>query len=380
MPSLKRSGLKKSASKTSVSVSLSWQGQLEDYVTVMDWSPDGQWLAIASGAGEVTLLNIPNQHTIVLETSGEASVDCLGFSYDGQFLAAGGQNGQVKVWQMPTDLVADSALPMLIKVLEHSRTWVDHLAWSPTHNELAFSLGRYVQVWDMARLEMLATLPFETSSVLAIAWHPKGDQLAVSGHLAVKIWFRSAWDNDPKVQEITAAGLAIAISPDGQYLAAGNLDSTLVLWRWDSPYPWRMTGFSSKVSHLAWANPARSSAPTIAVASGPRLVVWRKLPTDEAGWKSQVLDLHQKKIVAIAFQPGSQLLASAAEDGKVILWHKAKTLGQMLEGTAKGFSTLAWNRDGSRLAAGGKQGEWLIWKQDNSPKERLRDRGKGFHR
>ena len=353
MPSLKKSASKKSVSRKSAFVSLSWQGQLEDYVTAIDWSPDGQWLAIASGAGEVTLLNVVQQHIIVLEPSVHASVDCLGFSCDGQFLAAGGQDGQVKVWQMPTESATDLASPRLIKVLEHSRTWVDRLAWSPTHNELAFSLGRYVQVWDMARLEMLATLPFETSSVLAIAWHPDGEQLAVSGHLAVKIWSRSAWDNDPKVQELAAAGLAIAISPDGKYLAAGNLDNTLLVWRWDEPHPWRMTGFPSKVSHLAWANPARSLVPVVAVASGPGLVVWRKQPTDEAGWASQVFDLHQKKISAIAFQPGSQLLASAAEDGKVILWNKAKTLGQMLEGTAKGFSTLAWNRAGDRLAAGG---------------------------
>lgn len=379
MLSLKKSDLIKSAKKSTF-VSLSWQGQLEGYVTAMDWSPDGKWLAISSGAGEVTLLSIAQQHTIVLEPSADASIDCLGFSYDGRFLAVGGQNGQVKVWQMPTeattgtttDSATDETLPKLIKVLEHSRTWVDHLAWSPIRNELAFSLGRYVQVWDMARLEMLATLPFETSSVLAIAWHPDGEQLAVSGHLAVKIWSRSDWDDDPKVQELAAAGLAIAISADGQYLAAGNLDNTLVLWGWDSPYPWRMTGFPSKVPHLAWANPTRRAAPTIAVASGRGLVVWRKLPTDDAGWDSRVLDLHQKKVVAIAFQPGSHLLASAAEDGKVILWHKAKTPGQMLEGTARGFSTLAWNRSGDRLAAGGEQGEWFIWKQGN--------RGKGFYR
>jgi len=353
-------------------LSLSWQGRLDEYVTVMDWSPDGQWLAIASGSGEVMLLNVAQQQTIVLEPSADASIDCLGFSYDGQFLAAGGQNGQVRVWQIPTNLATDFLLPKLIKVLEYSRTWVEHLAWSPTRNELAFSLGRYVQVWDMACIELLATLPFENSSVLAIAWHPNGEQLAVSGHLAVKIWSRSDWNNDPRVQELAATGVAIAISPNGQYIAAGNLDNTLMVWGWNSPHPWRMTGFPSKVSQLAWANPARSSAPVIAAASGLGLIVWRKLPTDEAGWDSRAFDLHQKKIVAIAFQPGSKLLASAAEDGKVILWHKAKVLGQMLDGADKGFSTLAWNPSGNRLAAGGAQGEWLIWKGSNQ--------GKGFQR
>ena len=357
-------------------LSLSWQGQLQDYVTAMDWSPDGKWLAITSGSGEVTLLNISQKQTIVLAPPAAESIDCLGFSYDGQFLAAGGQNGQVKVWRMPTDLTTSSTtystLPTLVKVLEHSRTWIEHLAWSPTQNELAFSLGRYVQVWDMASEEMIATLPFETSSVFDMAWHPDGEQLAVSGHLAVKIWSRLAWGDDPTVQDLAAAGLAIAISPDGQYLAAGNLDNTLIVWGWESPHPWRMTGFPGKVRHLAWANAARSSAPIIAAASGAGLIIWRKLRTDAAGWDSRAFDLHQKKIVALAFQPGSSLLASASEDGRVILWPKAKQVGQILDGVAQGFSTLVWNPKGNLLAAGGQQGEWLIWEKS--------DRGKGFSR
>jgi WD40 repeat protein len=359
-------------------LSLSWRGQLQDYVTTMDWSPDGKWLAIASGAGEIMLLHVANRSTITIEPAADGSIDCLKFSYDGQFLAAGGQNGQVKVWRifpdlatdLTTDLATNIALPAQVKVLEHSRTWVEHLAWSPTRNELAFGLGRYVQVWDMACEEMVATLPFEASSVLAIAWHPNGKALAVSGHLAIKIWSRSDWHSDPNVQNLAAAGLAIAISHDGQYLAAGNLDNTLVVWGWASPHPWRMTGFSGKVRHLAWAYAA--PAPLLAAASGADLIIWRKRPTDEAGWSSRAFDLHQQKIVALAFQPGSSLLASAAEDGRVMLWSKAKQLGQVLDGVAQGFSSLAWSPRGNLLAAGGRQGEWLIWAQS--------DRGKGFFR
>lgn len=133
-----------------------------------------------------------------------------------------------------------------------------------------------------------------------------------------------------------------------------------------------MTGFPRKVRHLAWAHTTRSAAPIIAAASGAGLIIWRKLPTDDAGWASRAFDLHHGKIVALAFQPSSALLASAAEDGRVILWPKAKNLGQMLDGAAQGFSALAWNPQGSLLAAGGQQGEWLVWAQSG--------RGKGFLR
>ena len=358
---------------TKPDLSLAWQGQLQDYVTAIAWSPAGEWLGLASGAGEVVLLNAASQQTIVVEPPASESVDCLGFSYDGQFLAAGGQNGQVKLWRMPSQ--TDD--PRLLEVLDHPRTWVDHLAWSPTRNELAFSLGRYAQVWDVAKGAMAkpskgiaTTLQFDNSSVLDLAWHPQGEQLAVSGHLAVKIWSRQDWESDPIVHEMAAAGVAIAISPQGKYLASGNLDNTLLVWSWESPYPWRMTGFSGKVNHLAWSEPFAQSTPLIATASKAELIVWRKLATDEAGWDSRAFDLHQGKIIALAFQPGTSLLASAAEDGHVILWHKAKQLGQILEGAPQGFSALAWNRKGTSLAAGGAQGEWLIWAQSQ--------RGRGF--
>ena len=256
-------------------------------------------------------------------------------------------------------------------MLEHPRAWVDHLAWSPTRNELAFSLGRYAQVWDMDTSEIVTTLPFETSSVLAMAWHLQGKELALSGHLAVKIWSRQDWNHDPIVREMAAAGVTISISPSGQYLASGNLDSTMLVWRADdSAYPWRMTGFPGKVGCLAWSEPAAKSAPLLASASREGLIIWRKQATDEAGWASHMLELHQSKIVALAFQPGTSLLASAAEDGRVILWQKARHLGQILTGAAQGFSSLAWNAQGTLLAAGGQRGEWLIWAQSR--------RGLGF--
>jgi WD40 repeat protein len=59
---------------------------------------------------------------------------------------------------------------------------------------------------------------------------------------------------------------------------------------------------------------------------------------------------------AIAFQPGSTLLASAAEDGQLCLWKKAQQVAQILEGAPQGFSTLAWSPNGKWLAAGGQQG------------------------
>lgn len=72
-----------------------WQGNLSEYVTAVAWSPDGI-LAASSAAGEVVLWQ--DGSLINLLPGGLASIDCLAFSADGKFLAAGGQDGQVRVW------------------------------------------------------------------------------------------------------------------------------------------------------------------------------------------------------------------------------------------------------------------------------------------
>jgi len=342
-----------------------WQGTLSEYVTAVAWSPDGQTLAASSAAGEVVLWTA--DLLTPLQESTDQSVDCLAFSRDGQFLAAGGQDGQVKIWR------TDPKQSRLIATLENAPAWVDKLSWSPTSNQLAFCLGHHVQVWDADAGEVAATLNFEASSVLGISWRPDGQHLAVCGDQGAKVWQALTWDDDPDVLNLPTASIAIAWSPDSKYLASANLDNTLTVWEWDYPDPWVMRGFPGKIRNLVWSEPVTSvGASLLVVSSFEGIVVWEKHADLTLGWESLVLDNHDGFVQAIAFQPRTFLLASAADDGRVCLWQKAKQVGQVLEGAPEGFSCLAWHPQGHKLAAGGQNGELLIWSKTS--------RGQGFGR
>lgn len=354
-----------------------WQGTLSDYVAAIAWSPNGHTLAASSAAGDVMLWrDLPGEGKVLwpllpLQMGDGRSIDCLGFSQDGQWLAAGGQTGQVKIWCLNLDAGAYRCRPL--HTLDNAPAWVEHLAWSPTHNQLAFSLGRFVQVWDADTGNIAVTLNFDASSVLGLDWRCDGQYLAVAGYQGVKIWHRQDWDDDPYVLEVPSASLAIAWSPDGKYLATGNLDRTITVLEWNNPHPWVMQGFPGKVRQLAWSKViSQSGAPLLAASSAEGMVVWERQADESVGWEGQVLAGHGEVVQAIAFQPNSFLLASAAEDGWVCLWPQAKRLGQILEGAPGGFSCLAWHPQGQRLAAGGQSGELLIWSQSS--------RGKGFGR
>jgi len=352
--------------KTQLEFQQTWRGGLSDYVTAIAWSPDGRYLAAVSAAGEVSLFAAPTFQSTSLQGETGQSVDCLSFSHDGQFLAIGGQDGQVKIWSLL------SGSPELFTTLKNKSVWVDHLCWSPKTYELAFSLGKYVQVWNAGTQEVVTSLNFAASTVLDLDWRRDGKYLALAGYQGARVWNAQDWDAEEEALEIPSATVAIAWSPDNQFIAQGNLDNTLSVVEWDNPSPWVMRGFPGKVRRLAWSPvPTSIGVPMLTSCSGAAVVVWERNRNQRVGWASQILGNHEGTVQAIAFQPGSLLLASAAEDGWVALYRGTRLI-QALTGAANGLSCLSWHPQGHQLVAGGLNGELLVWSQTL--------RGQGFGR
>jgi WD40 repeat protein len=150
---------------------LSAQTMLSDYVTAIAWSPLGNLLAVGTGSGEVRLLK--NLVDVPLCQPTDRSIDALAFSYDGQWLATGGQDGNITLWQMDEDT------PKIADTLECGSTWIDRLDWNPICNHLAFNRGNAVQIWDADQVETVAML----TGVLSpqdIRWAPDGTHLAIA--------------------------------------------------------------------------------------------------------------------------------------------------------------------------------------------------------
>jgi WD40 repeat protein len=327
---------------------------LTDYITSLTWNTSGEKLAATSAAGEVIIWK--NGEITHLQTTTDKSLDCLDFSADGQYLAVGGQDGNVKIWQEN----------QLITTLENAPAWVDKLAWNPINNLLAFSLGRYVQVWDAETAEIVVTLPFENSSILGIDWRKDGKYLAIGGYQGLKVWNSEDWDQEPNIFPTTTVSLAMGWSSDGKYLASGNMDRSVTVLEWGNPDPWVMRGFPGKIRQLVWSDVTTATGvPLLATSSVDGVVVWEKSADDAVGWEAQVLTNHVDIINAIAYSPHSLMLASAGADGWLCLWNENYEVSQILTGVSGGFSTLAWHPQGKFLAAGGEQGELLIWSITN---------------
>ncbi|MEL6129834.1 MAG: WD40 repeat domain-containing protein [Cyanobacteria bacterium J06628_4] len=355
-------------------VELQVHRSLSDYITALDWAPVGNRLAIASGAGEVALWQEDFQETI-LQTASDVSIDALGFSGDGQWLAAAGQSGEVMVWR----LSADS--PELVETLTWGSAWIDRLQWHPHQPWLACNCGRTVHIWDADQGETLATLELP-ATVQDLAWSPDGIHLAVSAQQQVYIWNTSRWISPQYAWELMAVSRALKWSPEGAYLASANQDNSVGVLTWDnvralkqSPnnpddLPVLLAGLPGKIRQLAWADvPDAERSPILATATRDLVVMWMLIPDE--GWQSWGLDLHQGKVLDVAFQPETGLLASLSDHGWILLWQAAVEPAQVLEGAKEGFSCLSWHPTGEYLAAGGQQGEVLVWTLCSDARQRL---------
>ncbi|MBW4604745.1 MAG: hypothetical protein KME29_35615 [Calothrix sp. FI2-JRJ7] len=347
-----------STSTTVKDFDLKFTATLSDYITSVTWAPVGSTLAVVSAAGEVALWQ--NHELEILQVATGKSVDCVKFSYDGKFLAAGGQDGRVTIWQGSE----------IVTTLENAPAWVDKLVWNPTSNQLAFCLNRYIQIWDASKNEVVATLNFEDSSPLGMGWSSNGKNLAAGGNKGVKVWNCENWNEEPYVWEMPTVSVALAWSKDGKFLASGNMDRSVGVMEWGNSEPWLMRGFPGKIRQVAWSDVNTPiGAPLLATSSIEGMVVWEKLEDESQGWEARVLTNHVDVIQGIQFAPNSFLLASAASDGWLCLWKGAKQVSQVLT-TEAGFSCLAWHPEGKLLAAGADNGKVIIWAKSS--------RGQGF--
>jgi len=334
-------------------------GELQQAITALSWSADGEFLAIASAGGELLLLDFRAGCEELLQGLSNTSLDAIGFSADGQFLMAVGQAGELLLWE----LGGSGVRPLAFAPQPLGAGWLDAAAWQPRGLLLAVAAGRQVRLWDGALRQWRPDSLELPGTAQALAWSADGNRLAASCHGELALWQPTAAAAPPARRTPTGSvGLALAFSPVGELLACGQMDRSLLLWpEAGEGRPWQFSGFPAKVRALAWSDQPAKLAPALAVAAADHVVLWEQRNRSEQGWQPEPLLWHQQRVTALGFAPGRRLLATASADGSVGLWDGRGRLLQALEGEGQGFQALAWRPDGRHLAAGGDQGRWWLW-------------------
>ena len=235
------------------------------------YSPDGQWLAAASGTpgrlGEVKLFEVRTgsvRHTLATTADSMLAV-C--FSSDGARLAAGGCDNAIRIF--------DTASGRQQRLIEQHADWVMGLAFSPDGAQLA-----------SASRDKSARLFDTKTGELEVSYLGHGD-----------------------------AVFAVAFREDGHHLCSAGRDREVHLWQSkDAKKNSEIGGFGGEIYQLALHGNELFSTTADKTVRQHRL-------TEKKAELVRAYTGHRDFVQALALHPASRRLASGSFDGEVRLWN-----------------------------------------------------------
>jgi WD40 repeat protein len=329
---------------------------IQEKLTALVSFPRRGWLAAAQASAPILVWNEHGQRIAAL-TGHAGQVQALAVSPDERTLAATGDDGTVRFYELPSG--------RLYGTLRCQSTANQALAWCPrpapggpdiavrTEDGLVFLLRAPVRAGAADRLHPSA------NATGPVTFSPDGRTLAVAGADGRVSLFDVARGRPPRTLPDSAPLADLAFAPDGRTVVTVNAaDPTVRLWDVASGRleRWLLEPGGRIVRRLAFGR----GSWLLGAGEFPQVVVWDALTGRVRGrWAGG----HKDAILALAVAPNGQLLATADHSGGLRVWDvrrwSAAPAGADLPApvllTSRELGTpivrLAWTPDGRRVGA-----------------------------
>ena len=353
----------------------------EDFITVLNASPDGKWFATGSNDSTVVLWDAQNPATTPLDwLAHDRRVSDVAFSPNSTYLLTVGGDITPKLWDVSSDI------GRLVASMNGHDDYIRRCAWAST--SALFATGSFdgsVRVWhgpsvgenafqecyvvrDPGAGPLLHTLRFSPSARTLVTIH-----LPLPGEAdGVPDWHIWKLGADPDTLPVTldepkdSTFVAAAVDSTSRCLVAASRDgSEIRLWDFE-------TG-KARVVAPPVASFSGGLTKTLLSPDGRHLLM-------EVGFLEtyHLLELETHRITTLSsdtmlhfpcFSPDEQYIATASDAG-VRLWRTsdcscAAVLAEEVTGPGHPAALLTFSGDGRSLAVGDRSGDVRIYKMED---------------
>lgn len=272
----------------------------------------------------------------------------LAFSPDGKWLAVGGSNRRVQLYQWPSGEFAGD--------LDGHTGRLIHVEFTPDSRSLiSASDDNRIIVWELETREVRATFTGHSSRIWSLEQLPQEIIASSSWDTNIRLWDINTGDEVGRLPAPPGVW-AMAFAPDQRRLYAGAYDGAFLIYDYDKRWPLIVQNDPSNfLTHME----VRSDGEEIAAAYFDPLI--RLLDTD--GRTLHELHGHEDSIWDVDYSPDGSRIISAGRDGTARIWD-AQTHEQLavIDGHDSEVNSVALDPEGNWLLTASDDGTIKGWR------------------